>query len=102
MTVSKKEELQKKALEVFNKLSAKKKFKRLAKRDFKISLCETHDNYTTVILSTGKISYVGTAKCNPNFDEVDQDRGTSIAMSRALSRMLDTKDSGVPKLSVSP
>jgi len=98
MTTSKKEELQKRTNEICKVLSVKKKFKKLAKKDFNIALCETHDNYTTVIVSTSKASYVGNAKCNPNYDEVDQDRGIRIAMSRAFTRLLDTKDAGTPNL----
>ena len=63
---------------------------------------ENVDNYERVILregnftvcllmSRGKIASFGFAKCNPNYDEPDEERGMNIAVSRAMKKLINKR-----------
>ena len=74
-------------------LAGKPKFRGLlnsaAKNSISVKAIDIHDNYTSAILHQKDYFYIGYAKRNPNCDGADDERGVTIACSKALSRILD-------------
>jgi len=66
------------------RLLAKDKFTNMADTGFSVTGYQLDENFTTVIATVNKVTYLGHAKRNPNCDTYDKRRGVTIAIARAI------------------